>query len=26
VRATSERYLEAFRRVTGAPLDTAALL
>ena len=25
VRATSERYLEAFRRVTGAPLDTAAL-
>jgi phosphoribosylaminoimidazole-succinocarboxamide synthase len=25
VRATSERYLEAFRRVTGASLDTAAL-
>jgi phosphoribosylaminoimidazole-succinocarboxamide synthase len=25
VRATSERYLEAFRRITGAPLDTAAL-
>ena len=25
VHATSERYLEAFRRVTGSPLDTAAL-
>ena len=25
IAATSERYLDAFRRITGAPLDTSAL-
>jgi len=25
VAATSARYLDAFRRITGLPLDTAAL-
>ncbi|MCX5761794.1 MAG: phosphoribosylaminoimidazolesuccinocarboxamide synthase, partial [Gemmatimonadetes bacterium] len=25
IAATSERYLDAFRRITGVPLDTSAL-